>query len=148
MRHAELNRRVLVVDDSRSVRMIARLAIEQLGLDVTEADSGHQALRRFEDDEIGLVLLDVGLPDLDGYAVAEAIRAHPRGQEVPIVMLTGRGDLESIERAFAVGATDFASKPVSWLILGQRLLFCLESTRRRVEIDLQRAELEETSTLR
>lgn len=144
MRHAELNRRVLVVDDSRSVRMIARLAIEQLGLDVTEADSGHQALRRFEDDEIGLVLLDVGLPDLDGYAVAEAIRAHPRGQEVPIVMLTGRGDLESIERAFAVGATDFASKPVSWLILGQRLLFCLESTRRRVEIDLQRAELEET----
>lgn len=139
----EISNRILVVEDSPSVRMMARAAIEQLGLSVSEASTGAEALDCFEREEIGLVLLDVELPDLDGFEIARRIRSHDRGRDLPIIMLTSRNDLASIERAFAVGATDFASKPVSWRILGQRLLFALESARRRVEILAQREALED-----
>lgn len=138
-----ISNRILVVEDSPSVRMMARAAIEQLGLKVSEAATGAEALDCFEREDIGLVLLDVELPDLDGFEIATRIRSDDRGRDLPIIMLTSRNDLGSIERAFAVGATDFASKPVSWRILGQRLLFALESARRRVEILAQREELQD-----
>jgi diguanylate cyclase (GGDEF)-like protein/PAS domain S-box-containing protein len=139
--------KVLIVEDSPSTRMIARATIEGLGLEVFEASAGAQALEIFDREEIGLALLDVGLPDIDGFEVAERIRGHERGADTPIIMLTGKNDVESIQRAFDVGATDFASKPVSWLILGHRLLFILESARRQREIVAQRESLEETQRM-
>ena len=147
MEHLERRDKVLIVEDSPSTRMIARATIEGLGLEVVEAPTGREAVALFEAEEIGLVLLDVGLPDIDGFEVAEHIRAHENGADTPIIMLTGKDDVESIQRAFDVGATDFASKPVSWLILGQRLLFVLESARRQREIVAQREELEETQRM-
>lgn len=144
MAAAEERVRVLIVDDSVSTRMIARATIERLGLEVVEAATGAAALEHFARGDISLILLDVGLPDLDGFEVAERMRASEKGTKTPIIMLTGRDDVESIQRAFEVGATDFASKPVSWLILGHRLLFILESTRREREIVAQREQLEET----
>lgn len=139
--------KVLIVEDSPSTRMIARATIEGLGLEVFEAPAGMPALEVFDREEIGLVLLDVGLPDIDGFEVAERIRGHERGADTPIIMLTGKDDVESIQRAFDTGATDFASKPVSWLILGHRLLFILESARRQREIVAQRESLEETQRM-
>ena len=123
MESSETTDRVLIVEDSPSTRMIARATIEKLGLKVVEAPTGEEALARFESEDIGAVLLDVGLPDIDGFEVAERIRAHEKGADTPIIMLTGKDDIESIQRAFSAGATDFASKPVSWIILGHRLLF-------------------------
>jgi diguanylate cyclase (GGDEF)-like protein len=139
--------RILIVEDSASTRMVARASIESLGLEVLEAPTGGAGLELFEREDIALVLLDVGLPDLDGFEVACRIRAHEKGADVPIIMLTGNDDIESIRRSFAVGATDFASKPVSWMVLGQRLLAVLESTRRQREILAQREELQETQRL-
>lgn len=139
--------RILLVEDSQSTRMMARAAIERLGLEVVEAATGAEALEHFARQSIDLVLLDVGLPDRDGYEVARCIRESESDTEVPIIMVTGQDDVESVKRAFAAGATDFASKPVSWLILGQRLLFALESARRQREILAQREELAETQRL-
>lgn len=139
--------KVLIVEDSPSTRIVARATIERLGLDVVEASNGEDAVARFGSEEIDLVLLDVGLPDIDGFEVARRIRAHAKGADTPIIMLTGKDDVESIQRAFDIGATDFASKPVSWIILGQRLLFVLESARQKREIAAQREELEETQQL-
>lgn len=136
--------KILVVDDSPSTRLFARASISHLGLEMVECGTGVEALALFEEESIGLVLLDVGLPDLDGFEVARRIRQSSKGALTPIIMLTGKDDVESIQKAFEVGATDFASKPVSGLILGQRLLFALEAARRQREIEKQRQELEET----
>ena len=136
--------KILVVDDSPSTRLFARASISHLGLEMLEAETGIEALSIFDRESVGLVLLDVGLPDLDGFEVARRIRAHANGAQTPIIMLTGKDDVESIQKAFDVGATDFASKPVSGLILGQRLLFALEAASRQRELDRQRQELEET----
>ncbi|MFK7894483.1 MAG: EAL domain-containing protein [Myxococcota bacterium] len=136
--------KILVVDDSPSTRLFARASIAHLGLAMVEAATGAEALAAFEQDIIGLVLLDVGLPDMDGFEVASRIRKNPKGALTPIIMLTGKDDVESIQRAFDVGATDFASKPVSGLILGQRLLFALEAARRQKEIESQKLILEVT----
>ncbi len=138
---------ILIVEDSPSSRIMARAMIEGLGLGVVEAECGVDALSLFESQEFGLILLDVGLPDLDGFGVARQIRAHGKGRDVPIIMVTGKDDVESIKQAFAAGATDFAVKPVSWLILGQRLLFVLEAARRQRQILEQREELQETQRL-
>ena len=139
--------RILLVEDSQSTRMIARATIEGLGLEVVEAASGAEALEHFASQNIDLILLDVGLPDLDGYEVARRIRESESGAEVPIIMVTGKDDVESVKRAFAAGATDFASKPVSWLIFGQRLLFVLEAARRQHELVAQREELTQSQRL-
>ena len=134
---------VLVVDDDISTRMLARRTLEQLDLEVSEAGTGPEALAAFERRRPDLILLDVGLPGFDGFVVAERVRADPHGGDVPIIMLTGRNDAESVGRAYASGATDFASKPVSWLVLGQRVLYLLRSALDQRRLVLSEARLQE-----
>ena len=138
---------VLIVEDSGSTRMAARASIDALGLGVREAANGAEALAIFESESISLVLLDVGLPDISGFEVAERIRGTAHGADVPIIMLTGNRDPESIRRSFAVGATDFAPKPVSWVVLGQRILFVLDASSKQKKIVAQRTELEDTQRM-
>jgi diguanylate cyclase (GGDEF)-like protein len=127
-----------------STRLLARSALEQLGLEVSEAASGPEAISLFESQRADLILLDVGLPGLNGFEVADRVRQLPDGKGVPIIMLTGRDDVESVSRAYACGATDFASKPVSWLVLGQRVLYVLASTRDQRKLAISEARLQES----
>jgi diguanylate cyclase (GGDEF)-like protein/PAS domain S-box-containing protein len=136
-----------VVDDDMSTRLLARSSLEQLGLEVSEAESGPEALSLFESQHVDLILLDVGMPGLDGFEVAERVRRLPGGAGVPIIMLTGREDVESVSRAYACGATDFASKPVSWLVLGQRILYVLASTRDQRRLAVSEARLQESQQI-
>ena len=94
-----------------------------------EATSGEEAIRVFADQRPQLVLLDVAMPGLDGFATCAALRALPGGGSVPIVMLTGSDDLAAITRAYEVGATDFEVKSVNWVILGHRIHYLLRAKR-------------------
>lgn len=120
---------VLIADDDATARMLVRAALEQSGLTVVEATDGAEALARFEQHRPQLVLLDVVMPNRDGYSVCAAIRAAPGGATVPILMLTGLDDLESINRAYECGATDFATKPINWPLLGHRARYLLRGAR-------------------
>ncbi len=118
---------ILTVDDDVTTRAFLRAALEGAGLSVIEASGGEEAIRLFAEHRPELVLLDVAMPGLDGFATCAVLRALPAGGSVPIVMLTGSDDLAAITRAYEVGATDFEVKSVKWLVLGQRIHYLLRA---------------------
>jgi diguanylate cyclase (GGDEF)-like protein len=121
--------RVLVVDDDAWARRLSRHALEDAGTIVIEARDGAEALECFERELPHVILMDVEMPRLNGFEACAAIRAHPRGAHVPIMMVTGCDDAASIERAYTAGATDFLAKPVNWQLLGQRVRYMLRGSR-------------------
>ncbi|MDY6838188.1 MAG: response regulator [Thermodesulfobacteriota bacterium] len=120
---------VLVADDDMTIRLLARESLEQVGLTVEEAEDGAQALSAFKRLQPDIVLLDVLMPEVDGFGVCEAIRKLSGGEATPVLMITGADDIESINRAYEAGATDFAPKPINWLILQHRVRYMLRAIR-------------------
>ena len=121
--------RILIVDDGATIRMFVRQALEQAGFIVEEAENGRQALELFARTCPDLVLLDVIMPEMDGFQTCAALRQTARGEHLPIVMLTGLEDEASIDRAYEVGATDFITKPINWVLLGHRVRYLLRASR-------------------
>ncbi len=104
--------KVLVVDDEANVQRLLQYTLKQAGYMVLVAADGQEALRLWTAESPGLILLDVGLPKLDGYAVAERIRADEAGKgHVPIIMLTGEKEVEQKVRGLRAGADDYLVKP-------------------------------------
>jgi len=120
---------LLVVDDDLMLRSMAAKTLQHAGFEVRDAASGEAALALFEERPSDLVLLDLMMPGLDGYEVCQRIRATPDGERVPILMLTGRNDTESIELAYRHGATDFITKPINWTLLSHRVRYALRAAR-------------------
>ena len=120
-------RRALVIDDDAATRLTACAVLEKLGVQPVEAACGEQGLERLAQRDIDLILLDVEMPGLDGFETCNAIR-RAVDVHVPVVMMTGRDDIASVQRAFEVGATDFVMKPVNWLVLEQRLGYVLRAS--------------------
>lgn len=119
----------LIVDDDPTMRMLARQVLEQIGLEVEEAGDGQEAVRLFKQVHPAIVLLDVLMPVMDGFEVCHAIRHLPGGTHTPILIMTGLDDIESIEKAYEVGATDFIAKPWQILILSHRVRYMLRTGR-------------------
>ena len=124
---------VLVADDDPVMRMLMLEMLAQVGLDAIEAADGAAAVELALARTPDLILMDVEMPRMDGFAACEAIRAAEvgsasEGNSVPIVMVTGGDDLEAVTRAYEAGATDFVSKPINWPILGHRVLYVLRAS--------------------
>ena len=130
--------RVLVVDDDRSMRALARQSLEVAGFGVLEARDGHEALAALAAPGFDLVLLDVDMPGPDGFQVCEAIRAAPALRDLPVLVMTGLGDVDSVRRAYEAGATDFVVKPPNWVILAHRVRHMVRAS--RVTAELRRSE--------
>lgn len=113
-----------MVDDDPAALMLMQAALEPAGFAVCVAADGEDALRQFRTAPGDLVMLDVDMPGLDGYQVCARLRREV-GDELPIVMLTGMHDLESVEQAFEAGATDFLAKPITinWGLIGHRVRY-------------------------
>ncbi len=120
--------RLLLVDDDLILRGMATQTLRHAGFEVTAVDSGEEGLRVFETEVIDLVLLDVMMPGIDGFEVCSRLRATPRGAQVPILIMTGLNDAESVESAFRCGATDFVTKPINWTLLGYRVRYSLRAS--------------------
>ena len=129
---------ILIVDDDPLTRTLAGDALRESGYAVSEAEDGEAGLRAFETLRPDLVLLDVMMPGLDGFAVCRRVRAHPRRGHVPVIMLTGLDDTESIERAYESGASDFISKPINWALLRYRISYVMRAA--SVLDELRRSE--------
>jgi diguanylate cyclase (GGDEF)-like protein len=120
--------RLLVVDDDLLLRSVAVKSLRHADFEVTDAANGEDALYQFECGTYDLILLDVMMPGLSGYEVCQRIRSTPRGADVPILMLTGLDDTESIMLAYQRGATDFITKPINWTLLSQRVQYALRTS--------------------
>ena len=122
---------VLVADDDPVMRLLMLEMLQQVGLDGIEAEDGRQAVALAREHRPDLILMDVEMPHLDGFAACRAIRrseAGGPGALVPIVMVTGGDDIEAVTSAYEAGATDFVSKPINWPILGHRVLYVLRAS--------------------
>jgi diguanylate cyclase (GGDEF)-like protein len=119
---------VLLIDDDFMLRSMAAKTLRHSGFDVSEASSGEEGLACFEDTSFDLVLLDVMMPGLDGFEVCQRLRAMPRGARLPILLLTGLNDTESVDNAYACGATDFITKPINWTLLSHRVRYALRAS--------------------
>ncbi len=117
--------RVLVVDDDPTTRLLARASLEQAGFAVEEAGDGDTALSLFSSACPHLVLLDVEMPRLDGFETCRRLRGLPGNEHLPVLMMTGLDDVESIDRAYKSGATDFVTKPINWSLLCYRVRYLL-----------------------
>jgi diguanylate cyclase (GGDEF)-like protein len=124
---ARQNPVILVVDDDFSARLQTRFSLENEGLTIAEAAGGAEAIAIFRQQPVDLVLLDVIMPEMDGFATCRALRELPGGRHVPVVMVTGLEDADTITAAFDAGATDFISKPINLLVLGYRVRYWLRS---------------------
>ncbi len=135
---------ILVVDDDMTARLLMRAALEHSGFEVCLAEDGEGGLHQFGARSFDLIMLDVEMPGLNGYQVCAALH-RAVGHELPIVMVTGMDDLESVERAFEAGATDFLSKPINWGLIGHRVKYLLRAY--RVLQDLNQANAHNSAIL-
>ena len=131
---------ILVVDDEKLTRLLERSALEQAGFVVEEAQNGAMALSAFERLKPDAVLLDVMMPELDGFSACARMRKLPGGDLTPIFIVTGLDDLESISRAYEVGATDFIAKPINWGVLGHHVRYMLRAARGLLRLKLSEAK--------
>jgi diguanylate cyclase (GGDEF)-like protein/PAS domain S-box-containing protein len=125
--------RILIADDDATARLLMRAAVTKAGFDAVLASDGEEALRLFGEQPLDMVLLDVEMPGMNGFDVCEELRRR-LGNELPVVMVTGMDDVDSIQRAFHVGATDFIAKPLNWNLVGHRLIYIWRAYQTRLDL--------------
>ena len=103
--------RILVVEDDLAIRALLTSLLERNGYEVTVATDGDAGLRAVAEHEPDVLLLDVGLPTIDGFEVTRRLRRNPRSRTLPIIMLTARASLDDTVRGLDAGADDFITKP-------------------------------------
>src|SRR5450432_1618430 len=124
--------KILLVDDQPKNLLALTAMLEPLGQEVVQASSGKEALRHLLREEFALVLLDVQMPVLDGYEVAELIRAREKSRAVPIIFLTAiHRDQRLVARAYSVGAVDYILKPIDAEILRSKVAVFIELHQKR-----------------
>jgi diguanylate cyclase (GGDEF)-like protein/PAS domain S-box-containing protein len=138
---------LLVVDDDRTTRQMLKDLFEDDGLIVHVAWDGISALARLQDVQPDLILLDVRMPILDGFATCTRIRALPGGDELPVLMITSHDDDASVERAFAAGADDIVFKPLHIALLKGRVRNLIKGRRASLARRSSEARLAEAQQL-
>jgi CheY-like chemotaxis protein len=140
--------RILIVDDNAENRDLLARFLKRHGHQATEVASGAEALERLvnapQDAPYEVVLLDMLMPKLDGFQVLEKIKADPRLQSIPVIIVSALDEIPGVARCLEIGAEDYLFKPVDPALLGARVASALETTRlrdqeRRHSADLERA---------
>ncbi len=112
--------KVMIVDDDANVRRMVRLLFERDGYQVVEATNGKEGVELYQKLQPSVILMDIAMPEMDGLTACKKIRETPT--DIPILLVTSLSDVDSIEKGFAAGATDYITKPLNWIVLKQRTL--------------------------
>jgi CheY-like chemotaxis protein len=136
--------RVLVVDDSGFNRTVIAGQIAQLGHQATMAEDGQEAIALLTGSHFDLVLLDIVMPGMDGYIVLARMKADSALRDIPVIMISGVDELESVVRCIELGAEDYLTKPFEPVLLRARIKACLEQKRLR---DQERRYLQQVAQL-
>lgn len=122
---------ILVVDDHRTTRLKLCLGLKQQGHTVGEAENGMQALEKLRDEKFDLVLLDILMPEMDGYQVLERMKENILLRDMPVIVISAMDDLESVVKGIELGAEDYLPKTFDPVLLRARIGACLEKKRLR-----------------
>ncbi len=134
---------ILVVDDNEANRALLTRRLVRNGHTVAHADDGQRALEMVRQHPFDLVLLDVLMPNLTGHEVLAEMKADPALRHIPVIMITGFDDLDSLVRCIEGGAEDYLTKPFDPVLLNARIGACLEKKRLRDREREHLAEIEE-----
>lgn len=129
--------RLLFVDDDPILREFATVHLATATAEVDVAKDGVAALEMAQRFRYDLLLVDLEMPRLDGYALLEMLRADPATTHLPVIVETGREDVEAIDRAFRAGATAFVTKPLNWRLLSYQIRFVLRAARAEAELRIR-----------
>jgi DNA-binding response OmpR family regulator len=113
--------RVLVVDDDRTNRMMLTYRLEISGIQAAAAENGKEALRMLRAESFDAVLLDIIMPEMDGYATLENIKNDRSLQAIPVIMISQLDEMDSVIRCLELGAEDYLPKPLNSLLLIARV---------------------------
>ncbi len=122
---------ILLADDNRVNRLLLGRGLEQKGHTVVPAQHGREALELLRDRQFDLVLLDVLMPELDGYAVLEELQRDRHLRDTPVIMTSALDELDSVVRCLEMGAEDYLTKPINPILLNARINQTLEKKRLR-----------------
>ena len=136
------NAKLLAVEDDEMNRDMLVRRLKKLGYEVGEAATGREALSKLKEGNYDLVLLDILMPDLDGFQTLEFMKADPRLRHIPVIMLTALDDVESNVRCIEAGAEDYVAKPFNPVILRARISASLEKKRLRDQEQAYLAQLQ------
>src|SRR5512138_3282379 len=128
---ADAHGRILAVDDNRLNRLKLSRGLEQQGHSVAVAEDGRQALDMLRVEPFDLVLLDILMPELDGYQVLEAMKVDAALREIPVIVVSAVDEMDSVVRCIEMGAEDYLPKPFDPVLLRARTHACLEKKRLR-----------------
>ena len=131
---AERRIKILLVDDTPENLVSLEAALGSLGEELVIANSGKEALRHLLHDDFAAILLDVRMPDMDGFETAEMIRSRPRSRQTPILFLTGYRNEEHLFRGYDLGAVDFLFKPIVPEILRSKVAVFVELSRTNAKL--------------
>jgi two-component system alkaline phosphatase synthesis response regulator PhoP len=138
---------VLIIDDEAPIRLLCRVNLEAEGMEVVEAGDGPTGLELARSVQPDVVLLDVMMPGLDGWAVAEELLDDIETEEIPIIFLTARAEFRDRARGLDIGGVDYITKPFNPVDLAQLVRHLLERLERGERDDLRREKLAELRAL-
>jgi class 3 adenylate cyclase len=125
---------VMIVDDNDDNRFTLSMRLESCGYsNLVTAEDGREALDKMRSQPVDLVLLDIMMPELDGYGVLAEMRADVALRDIPVVMISALEDINSVVRCVELGATDYLTKPFNPVLLKARVDNCIEKSRHRAQ---------------
>ncbi len=138
--------KVLVIDDEAPIRLLCRVNLEAEGMEVLEAADGPSGLQQARNHSPDVILLDVMMPGLDGWRVAEELLDDPTTEDIPIVFLTARAELRDRARGIDLGGVDYVTKPFNPVELAPLVRGLLDRVGRGERDALRREKLTELRT--
>lgn len=143
-----VQRQILVVDDDPAILDIMAVRLREAGYGVKTVDRAKQALMEIKVNTYDLLLTDLEMPGMDGFALIEHIRHVEKLIDFPIIVITSSSDSESCTRAFHAGATNFTTKPINWTLLAGQISYVLRNADRETALRDARATAERATALR
>lgn len=110
-------KKILLVDDSNTVLLMEKMILSKSPYDLVTASDGQEGFDKAMSEKPDLILLDVVMPKMDGFEVCRRLRSRDETRKVPVIMVTTRGELKSVETGYQSGCTDYITKPINGLEL-------------------------------
>lgn len=138
---------ILVVDDDKSMRAFLRVALEQEGYQVLEAQDSATCLAAYQRRQPDAIFLSASVSEMNGFACCSALRTFPGSDRIPILTIAVLDEPDTVEQAFAAGATDYIVKPINWTVLRHRLRRLLQQSQLHQQLEEARQELQRLASL-
>lgn len=132
---------VLIVDDDEAELLMMVATLENAGFNTLAAEDCETARKLFKKHPVDIVLMDVVLPDGDGFSLTKELLKSRKNKDVPVALVTGLDDVESIQAGYQCGATDFITKPVAWGTLPYRIQYLLRSSRAFIDLSVNESKM-------